>query len=169
MAEFYGWSDLVWITLKVQVNFAIFIQTTPTWATWPKRENLMGQSRQAATRLVHALAHSVSFTFLSSFFFPKAGVWVDRSIPLGSLTMNHGMWNAVRRGRGTRQVPAGGSMVQQKLQLHLPKPPRLPRWQAPCLVTEFKILIFFPASRIKSRRNKKCIAQFACKSRDESN
>jgi len=38
-----------------------------------ERENLMGQSRQAA-RLVHALAHSVSFTFLSPFFFPKAGV-----------------------------------------------------------------------------------------------
>jgi len=41
-----------------------------------------------------------------------------------------------------------------------------------CLVAKFKIpkkKIPTPAWRIKSRRNKKRIAQFACKSRDESN
>ena len=42
---------------------------------------------------------------------------------------------------------------------------------APCLVQKIKILNFFSAHawRLQSRRNKKCIAQFACKSRDESN
>ena len=41
----------------------------------------------------------------------------------------------------------------------------------PCLVAKFKIPKKFPAPawRFKSRRNKKHIAQFACKSRDESN
>ena len=42
---------------------------------------------------------------------------------------------------------------------------------APCLVAKFKFQkkIPAPAWRIKSRRNKKHIAQFVCKSRDESN
>ena len=41
----------------------------------------------------------------------------------------------------------------------------------PCLVTKFKIQIFFPAPawRLKSRRNKKRIATAVCKWRDESN
>ena len=41
----------------------------------------------------------------------------------------------------------------------------------PCLVTKFKVpkKISAPTWRLKSRRNKKRIAQFACKSRDKAN
>ena len=72
-----------------------------------------------------------------------------------------------------QMVPANGSPGPTPPTNTLPPLDRSPQLHrpSPCLVANFQIPIFFPASawRLKSRRNKKYIVTAVCKWRDESN